>query len=261
MDYSRIDTARGASCRVLSGGQGPDVVFFHGAGGLAGCEAFLGKLSESFRVHAPELPGFGESTGEELLEDMLDFTLHGWDVVDALGLGRVDVVAHSMGAMIAGEMAAVSNDRVGKLALLAPAGLWDDAEPIPDIFAMTPMDMPGYLFHDPAQGAAALTGGMNFDDDEALVAFFVDNARRLGTAGKMLFPIPNRRLSKRLYRLRAATLLVWGESDRMIPPSYAARWQELVPGAELVTVPRAGHMALAEQPEQVAAAVEKFLAG
>ena len=40
------------------------------------------------RVFAPELPGYGESTGEELLEDMLDFTLHGWDVVDALGIDR-----------------------------------------------------------------------------------------------------------------------------------------------------------------------------
>ena len=46
------------------------------------------RLAERYRVHAPELPGYGESTGEELLEDMLDFTLHGWDVVDALGLDR-----------------------------------------------------------------------------------------------------------------------------------------------------------------------------
>ena len=41
---------------------------------------------QRYHVFAPELPGYGESTGEELLEDMLDFTLHGWDVVDALGL-------------------------------------------------------------------------------------------------------------------------------------------------------------------------------
>ena len=51
-------------------------------------------------------------------------------------------------------------------------------------------------------------------------------------AGKILFPIPNRRLSKRLYRLTAPTLLVWGESDRLIPPVYAERWVELVPTAD-----------------------------
>src|SRR2546429_3971335 len=50
--------------------------------------SFLDELATRYRVYAPELPGYGESTGEELLEDMLDFALHGWDVVAALGLDR-----------------------------------------------------------------------------------------------------------------------------------------------------------------------------
>ena len=77
----------------------------------------------------------------------------------------------------------------------------------------------------------------------------------------MLFPIPNRRLSKRLYRMTAPTLLVWGESDKLIPPVYAERWVELVPTADLVTVAQAGHMAPFEQPDQVAAAIEKHVTG
>ncbi len=102
---------------------------------------------------------------------------------------------------------------------------------------------------------------MDFTDPEALVEFFIRNARQLGTAGKMLFPIPNRRLSKRIYRLTAPTLLVWGESDKLIPPVYAERWQELVPDADLVTVAEAGHMVPIEQPDQVAAAIEKHIDG
>ena len=160
---------------------------------------------------------------------MLDFTLHGWDCADALGLERPHVVGHSMGGMIAAEMCAVDNRRAASLSLIAPAGMWLDEYPIADIFGVLPFELPGLLFHDPVAGAALLTGGMDFTDPEALVEFFIRNARQLGTAGKMLFPIPNRRLSKRIYRLTAPTLLVWGESDKLIPPVYAERWQELVP--------------------------------
>jgi pimeloyl-ACP methyl ester carboxylesterase len=261
LSWNTVETAKGTSVRVLQGGSGPDVVFVHGAGGLLGEEEpLLVRLAESHRVHAPELPGYGESTGEELLEDMLDFTLHGWDVVDALGLDRPHLVGHSMGGMIAAEMATVDNRRAQTLSLIAPAGMWLDAHPIPDIFGVLPFDLPALLFHDPAAGAAMLTGGVDFSDMDALVEFFIVNARRLGTAGKMLFPIPNRRLSKRIYRLSVPTLLVWGESDKLVPPVYAERWQELVPHADLVTIAEAGHMAPIEQPEQVAAAIEKHLA-
>ena len=115
------------------------------------------------------------------------------------------------------------------------------------------------LFADPAAGAALLTGGVDFDDKEALAEFFIGNSRRLGTAGKILFPIPNRRLSKRLYRLRAPTLLVWGTEDAYVPPGYAARWQALLPGASLATVEGSGHMVPYEQPEALVGAVVDFV--
>ncbi|MEA3056438.1 MAG: hypothetical protein QOD30_1870, partial [Actinomycetota bacterium] len=185
-----ITTAKGTSVRVLQGGDGPDVLFFHGAGGLDGAyDALLARLSDSYRVHAPEWPGYGESTGEELLEDMLDFTLHGWDIADALGLDRPHVIGHSMGGMIAAEMACIEPGRTRSLSLVAPSGLWIDEHPIADIFATLPHELPALLFHDPAAGAAALTGGVDFSDMDALVAFFIDNAKKLGTAGKILFPI------------------------------------------------------------------------
>lgn len=259
LEWIRVSTPKGVDCRVLTGGAGDPVVFFHGAAGLTDDDPMLARLAESSTVFAPELPGYGESTGEELLATMLDFTLHGWDVVDALGLESPALLAHSMGGMIAAEMACLCPERVPKLALVAPAGLWMDEHPIVDIFATLPHQLPELLFHDAEKGAALLTGGSDFSDPDALVEFFVGNARRLGTAGKMLFPIPNRRLSDRLYRLRAETLLVWGESDRLIPPLYADRWQELLGKSSLVTVPEAGHAAPLEQPDAVAAAVAEFL--
>lgn len=255
MNSRTIETRKGIRCTVREMGQGAPLVYLHGTAGLLAEEPLLDALAERFHVHAPNWPGYGEEAGEELLEDMLDFTLHGWDVVEALGLERPYLVGHSMGGMIAAEMACLNSERVGKLGLISPLGLWLDELPIPDLFAVTPLEIPALLFSDPAEGQRALTAGMDFSDDEALTDFMVGNARRMGTAGKILFPIPNRRLSKRLYRLKAETQLVWGHQDQLVPPNYAKRWQELIPQAKLSMIEGAAHMAPYEQPAAVAEAL------
>jgi pimeloyl-ACP methyl ester carboxylesterase len=220
---------------------------------------FLERLAETYHVFAPEWPGYGDSTGEDLLEDMLDFALHGWDVIDALGLGRPHVAGHSMGGMIAAEMACLAPRDLDKLVLAAPAGVWLDEHPIPDIFALLPFQLAELLFHDPQRGQALLTGGADLSDIEALKEFYLASQRRLAQAGKILFPIPNRRLSKRLYRLDADTLLLWGASDRLIVPAYARRWQTLIPKARVELIEGAGHMLPYEQPEAFTKAVAAFL--
>ncbi|MET0458738.1 MAG: alpha/beta hydrolase [Ilumatobacteraceae bacterium] len=256
-----ITTSRGITSDVLVFGPdgAPPVVAFHGVGGHLGGEPTLAALGDGFQVFAPVWPGFGPDGGEERLEDMLDFALHAADVVVALGLERPHVYGHSFGGMVAAEMVALAPASYGSVALVAPAGVWIDEDPIPDIYAMLPYELPGYLFHDPAANAALLTGGVDFEDPEALKTFLIANSRRLGTAGKILFPIPNRRLSKRLYRVTNPVTLVWGASDRLIPPSYAARWRQLVPQADVVTIADAGHMAPYEQPAAVAKAVTTAL--
>jgi pimeloyl-ACP methyl ester carboxylesterase len=259
MKFIAVDTRRGTRCRVLEAGSGAPLLFLHGAGGLLRENPFLDQLAQRYHVFAPEWPGHGESTGEELLEDMLDFTLHGWDLVDALGLRQPHLVGHSMGGMIAAEMACIAPHDAGKLVLVAAAGLWIDELPIPDIFSMLPYQIAEVLFEDPAQGAALLTGGADLSDMDALREFYLGTQRRLAMAGKILFPIPNRRVSKRLYRLSAPTLVLWGEADRLIPPAYAERWKTLIPHARVETIAGAAHMLPYEQPEAFSRAVAGFL--
>jgi pimeloyl-ACP methyl ester carboxylesterase len=254
-----VETRRGTRCRVWEGGRGAPLLFLHGAGGLLADNPFLETLARRYAVRAPEWPGYGESSGEERLQDMLDFALHGWDLADALDLTRPHLVGHSMGGMIAAEMACLAPRDLERLVLAAPAGLWLDAHPIPDIFAFLPHEFAETLFHDPARGQALLTGGLDLSNMEALREFYLANQRRMATAGKILYPIPNRGLAGRLYRLAAPTLLLWGASDRLIPPVYAERWQALVPQAKLVTLAGAGHMLPWERHEAFAAAVADFL--
>jgi pimeloyl-ACP methyl ester carboxylesterase len=103
-------------------------------------------------------------------------------------------------------------------------------------------------------------GGLDFSDDEALKGLLIRNARRLGTAGKILFPIPNRRLSKRLYRLTSPTLVLWGAEDRLVVPAYSARFGSLISNSTVTVIDGAGHMLPYEQPAAAGAAMAAFLA-
>ena len=225
------------------------------AGGVTAEDPLLAELAKNHRVYAPLIPGYGDSDEAPEIRDMLDFTLHTWDVVTALGLKDPILVGHSMGGMIAAEMAAVQPNDVSRLALIAPAGLWDDDHPIADLVSTLPYEMPALLFHDAEAGAAMLTAGRNVTDPGFLQAYLVTNARQLGMAGRILFPIPERGLAGRMHRIRARTVIVWGDSDRLIPPVYAHAFKKGISGAELVSIPEAGHMITLERPAAVAAAI------
>jgi len=244
--------------RYFEGGKGEPLVFLHGAGGITAEDPFLAELAKTYHVFAPLLPGYGDSEECGELREMLDITLHTWDAVAALGLKDPILVGHSMGGMIAAEMAAIAPNDVSRLGLICPAGLWLDDHPIPDIFAMLPYELPAVLFHDVEAGTALMTAGVALDDPEWLKGFLVQNARQMGMAGKILFPVPDRGLSQRLYRVKAKTVLVWGDGDKLIVPAYAHAWKKAIKGAELVSIPEAGHLMTLEKPEHVAKASSKL---
>ena len=242
------------------------VLALHGAGGwLPGEPVLDGLAAAGQRVVAPVWPAWSEHTDEDRLSDMQDFALHGWDVATEMGLlgggdaGGLHLMGHSMGGMIAAEMAALAPQSVARMALLCPAGMWLGDHPIPDIFAMLPYQLAEVLFADPNVGEEVLTGGADFSDNETLTRFMVARARQQGMAGKILFPIPNRRFSERAYRVTVPTLLVWGQQDRLIPPAYADAWQAALPDATVELVDGAGHMLPYEQSAAVVAAVTSHL--
>jgi len=254
MELKTLKTNR-VPVRYYEGGTGKPLVFLHGAGGLIPADTFLDKLSAKYHVYAPLLPGYGDSEECPTLRDMLDFTLHTLDVVEALGLKDPILVGHSMGGMIAAEMASIAHNDFTRLGLIASAGLWMDQHPIPDLFAMLPYEMPPYLFHDVEAGTKLMTAGVALANPEWLKAFLVQNARQMGMAGKILFPIPERGLSERLYRIKAKTLIVWGASDKLIPPIYGEAFKKAIKGAQLTTIPKAGHLVPLEQPDELVSAL------
>jgi pimeloyl-ACP methyl ester carboxylesterase len=257
MDMKTIAT-RAAPVRYAEGGKGKPLVFLHGAGGLTGMDPFLDALAQRFHLYAPLLPGYGDSEEAPQLREMLDVTLHHLDVLDALGLVDPILVGHSMGGMIAAEMAAVAPHQIKRLGLICPAGLWLDEHPIPDLFSTMPFEMPALLFHDAEAGAKTFTAGLALDDPKFLQGYLVQNARQLGMAGRLLFPVPERGLAQRLYRIKAKTVLVWGDSDRLIPPVYARAFKAGIAESQLVSIPEAGHMAPIERTANVVEALQRL---
>ncbi len=249
---------------VLEAGMGAPLVFLHGAGGIPAWEGALPHLARAFHVYAPLLPGFGQSTGLEYLDDGLDLALHGFDVIEALGLERPYVVGESMGGWMAAEMAALRPQEIGRLALVAPLGLWRDEMPVVDMFGHMTHELVPYLFHDPtcapAQRMLALTNLISDRDDRTAeqVETLLTLARGMRTAAKFLFPIPERGLEKRLWRITAPTLVLWGTGDRFVAPGYARLFGARIAGARVEMIERAGHLIGLEQPEACASALIRW---
>jgi pimeloyl-ACP methyl ester carboxylesterase len=246
--------------KLRTDGRGDALLFLHGAGGLRGWDPFLAELARQFTVYAPAHPGFETSTGIEHIDDVLDLVIYYNDFLDALGLGVVHVVGHSMGGMIAAELAALSPHRVRKLVLVNAVGLWLDEQPVADFFAMTPEQLAVALWHDP-QSAVARTMMAVPQDEKAQLEALLLRSQHLATAGKFLWPIPDKGLKKRLHRIQAPTLILWGQSDGLVPPIYAQEFQRRIAGAQVVVMPRCGHMPMYEDTADFVKTVATFLHG
>lgn len=230
---------------TLEAGSGEPLLFLHGAGGLA-WDPYLDALSEQRRVIAPYLPGTSKSNDISQVRDLWDLVLGYYDLLDALGIDRADVIGHSMGGMIACEMAAIDQSRVARLIAIAPAGLFDMDNPMPDIFAMRPEELARRLLVDPHSELAKMLGALPDDLDEQ-VEVLIQRLSTLNAAAKFLWPIPDKGLIRRLPRIKAPTLVVWGRQDGLIPVSYGETFRSLIPSVRLEVLDHASHLVQLER--------------
>ena len=145
MDSQLLEFSTSPGCayslQVYQGGSGPDLLYLHGAGGLLENDPFLDQLSKTFRVTAPLLPGYGDSEGMDHLRDMLDFTLHTFDVWTNLSLENPLVVGHSMGGLLAARFVQRWPNRAAGAAFLgAVIGDWKWARKVLSLPQLPPED-------------------------------------------------------------------------------------------------------------------------
>ncbi len=246
---------------MIEVGEGPVVGYLHGMLGNPGEHRFLTELAATGRrVVAPSLPGFTGSSEPTGLRNLHDWVVATSEVLDLAGLTGQPVVASSVGAMLALEVAAVRPEAFGALVLIAPFGLWDDDDPVNDPFATTLSAQRRLLTADPASSSSFFDDPADLAADD-LVEHGVERYLTRTAAAQLIWPIPEFGLGERLHRVQGPVTLVHGSADAIVPPSYLDRWVsrlQQVRGAHLVD--GAGHQAEFDAPGEVARIVADALA-
>jgi len=243
-------------------GRGKPLLFLHSAGGYY-WDDFLDSLADHYKVFVPHFPGTapGRPNDIDQIDNLWDAVLAYDDLLDGLGLKKVRLMGHSFGGLLASELAAQRRKSIEKLVLIAPIGLWREDAPYTcaDWCALGPGEIMDTLFYDknhplvvkrmtpPPGASAAANWQVNF-------------IWTLGCTAKVIWPIPDKGLKKRIHRVTAPALVVWGENDKLIPPAYAQEFGRALPNAEVFMIPRCGHEPPLEQLDALRTKVTQFLA-
>ena len=249
-------TVNGAKLALNRGGAGEPLLFLHGADGLTEWPEILNDLAGAFDVIVPDLPGFGLSEAPAFVDDISDVAYLLMDMLEQMDLRGVRVVGHSLGAWAALEMAVRSCERIRSLALIAPAGIHVKGSPKADIYMIDPDEQARLAYADPALGAEAAARALVSKHQNQAILNRIASAR-LGWNPRLYNP----RLERWLHRVSAPTLIIWGDTDRIIPPVYSQAFGGFMPGAKRVTVANAGHLPHVEKRAEVHALLQDFLKG
>jgi pimeloyl-ACP methyl ester carboxylesterase len=243
---------------VRVAGDGPPVLYFHPLAGL-NWEPFLDQLAGQHTVYAPEHPGTtpGEPDAIRDVQTFWELLLLYEEAVRALGLDRPAAIGHSFGGMVAADLAATFPRLFDRLVLMSPVGLWLDEAPIPlmQMVAGPPADLPRYLYAHPETLAAQAVA-----DDADPIAAIAQTAWNVGCTTKFGWPIADHGLGRRLHRITAPTLIVWGRQDALVPVAYAAEFGQRITGSQVEVIDDCGHELQADQPARTWAAISTFLA-
>jgi pimeloyl-ACP methyl ester carboxylesterase len=246
----------GFPTRVWRKGSGPKLGYLAGYGGLPRWMPFLDELAKSRTVIVPSLPGFpGGDRGHTVLDSHLDWLLALREILDKSGLAGADLAGSSVGASLAAEVAALWPTTVGKLALIAPFGLFDETNPPTDPWAQRGDAVPGLMCADPEiwKAMKAPPDGANS------IEWPIEQVRANEAAARVFWPLGNTRIEKRLRLIKAPTLLLWGEQDKIMPHAYAEIFAKGIAGPTTTKIiPGAGHLAELDKPVEVAAAILAF---
>lgn len=247
------------SLRVQVRGSGPPAVYLHPAGGLA-WDPFLEGLAMERTVYAPLVPGTSPADPDAIEEvrDLWELILLEQEALLGLGLDGVDIIGASFGGMLACELQATFPGQFGKLVLLDPIGLWRDDAPVANWLMTPPEQLPALLFADPSSEAARAALALPDDHDAAAYALAA-RTWALGCTAKFVWPVPDRGLARRLHRITAPTLIIWGRDDALVSCAYADEFATRIDGSLIEILNGCGHVPQVERSAHTLASVRQFL--
>ena len=226
---------------INESGEGRPVLILHGGGGPFTVAGIAEHVAQTVHAIAPTHPGWNGTDRPEQIQSIADLAATYRDYLSQRDLSDVLVIGSSLGGWTAMELALLT-DRVSALVLIDSVGVELPGAPIRDFFGLDARGVAEYSFHDsekfyrdpatiPAEQAAVQRANM---------------ATMRVLAGDPYMHDPT--LLGRLDQLRVPTLVIWGESDRIVTPAYGEALSKAIPGATFEVIDEAGHLPQLEQP-------------
>lgn len=253
---------RALDLHYTEAGQGMPVVLVHGFPFNHHIwDAQIAGLSAGYRVIAPDLRGFGESPAPDDGYSMDDFAADIVALLDRLGIDRAVWVGHSMGGYITFAALRRWPERVSAVALVATHAQPDSHEK---------------KLQREASADNAMIKGVSDTAFSMMGTIFASEVDRQGPMAQRIYDImintaphavagalrgmaarPDSRDVARALSIPA--LVVAGEDDEAVDAKLTGELAQLIPGAQHIVIPGAGHMPMVEQPEALTDTLRKFL--
>jgi pimeloyl-ACP methyl ester carboxylesterase len=231
-------------------GEGQPFLLLHGGGGPDTVAGFAELFAKTHRVRVivPTHPGFGGTARPGALASIPGLAALYVALIDQLEADDVTVIGNSIGGWITAEMALLASPRISGAILVDAVGIEVPGHPIADFFSLTMDEVFTLSFHNPEPFRINPT-----TLPPAAQAITAGNRAALATYAGTAMSDPT--LAGRLARLELATLVLWGDSDRIVDPGYGRAYADAIPHARFQLLPGTGHLPQLETPQQLMNAI------
>lgn len=249
----------------LEGGKGETIILLHGFGDQKDSWVkFARPLTKNYRVIIPDLPGFGDSSKIPAQSyDMNTQLARMAAFIDKASIGKYHVAGNSMGGLIAGLLAASYPDRVLSLALLDAYGIGNREKSalvkelekgVNPLIVEKPEDYNRLLYFVFAK-PPSIPGPIK--------KYLAARSQESAEFNKKVFNEANgeKLLEEKMVGIKARTLVIWGDTDRVFPVSSARVIEQGIPASKVIIMKDCGHVPMLERPEEASSYYLSFLSG
>ncbi len=246
--------AAGTKLHVMRAGRGRPVLVLHHETGTLDRLPFYDALASKYDVLVPHHPGYSRSERPDWMRSVRDIAVIYRGLLSELKVANVALVGLGFGGWIAAEMASMAPADLSKLVLVGAMGIKPPQGDILDLAITGYMDYARAGFHD-QKAFDRVYGAEPSGDHLEMWDICREMSFRIAWKPYMY----SQTLPHLLCSVRAASLIVWGDDDKVVPQSAAKRYVEALPDAKLQIVKSCGHCVDMEQPEALAKLVTDFI--